>query len=97
VTAPNARGFFVGDYEGLGTAGRTFYPFCVAKYFQEPSNQTDDVTTTISPNVSAWPAGPRHPQGKPDTATVHSPPRRPAHDDERRTGNGRSQPQLARC
>lgn len=29
TTAPNAEGYFVGDYEGLGTSGTTFDPFWV--------------------------------------------------------------------
>jgi len=29
TTAPNAEGFFVGDYEGLASTGSTFDPFFV--------------------------------------------------------------------
>jgi hypothetical protein len=29
LSAPNARGFFVGDYEGLATIGTVFRPFFV--------------------------------------------------------------------
>jgi hypothetical protein len=29
TTAPNAGGFFVGDYEGLATSGTVFDPFFV--------------------------------------------------------------------
>jgi hypothetical protein len=29
LAAPNARGYFTGDYEGLATSGDTFYPFYV--------------------------------------------------------------------
>jgi hypothetical protein len=46
-TAPVARGFFVGDYEGLTAVGTTFYPFFVAANSGNLSNRTDVFTTTI--------------------------------------------------
>jgi hypothetical protein len=40
-TAPNAGGFFVGDYEGLAAAGTTFVPFYVAANSGNLNNRTD--------------------------------------------------------
>lgn len=47
-TAPFARGFFVGDYEGLTAAGTTFRPFFVAANSGNLSNRTDVFTIEIS-------------------------------------------------
>ncbi len=47
LTAPFARGFFVGDYEGLTTIGTTFQPFFVAANSGNLSNRTDVFTTSI--------------------------------------------------
>ena len=49
MTAPNARGFFIGDYEGLSTSGRSFRPFFVATNSGNTANPTDVFTTTITP------------------------------------------------
>jgi hypothetical protein len=49
LTAPRAGGFFVGDYEGLGTAGTTFDPFFVAANSGNTSNRTDVFTNTVTP------------------------------------------------
>ena len=38
--APDANGFFVGDYEGVGALGTTFYPFW---------SQSDNRGTNVSP------------------------------------------------
>jgi hypothetical protein len=46
-TAPVARGFFVGDYEALDTAGSTFVPFFVQANSGNTSNRTDVFTTTV--------------------------------------------------
>lgn len=46
-TAPFARGFFVGDYEGLGVAGTTFQPFFAAANSGNTANRTDIFTTTF--------------------------------------------------
>jgi hypothetical protein len=40
-TAPQAGGFFVGDYEGLAAAGTTFLPFFVAANSGNLANRTD--------------------------------------------------------
>jgi hypothetical protein len=49
TTAPVARGYFIGDYEGLGTSGAsTFSPFFV-QTTGDLSNRTDVYTTTITP------------------------------------------------
>ena len=40
-TAPVARGFFLGDYEGLGHAGRDFVPFFVMTNSGNLANRTD--------------------------------------------------------
>ena len=47
LTAPNAGGFFVGDYEGIGIAGTTFRPFFVAANSGNTSNRTDVFTTVV--------------------------------------------------
>jgi photosystem II stability/assembly factor-like uncharacterized protein len=41
LLAPNAGGFFLGDYQGLATAGDTFRPFFVATNTGRPANATD--------------------------------------------------------
>ena len=46
-TAPVARGFFVGDYEGLTAVGTTFHPFFVAANSGNLSNRTDVFTISI--------------------------------------------------
>jgi len=48
-TAPNAGGFFVGDYEGLDTIGTKFMPFFVAANSGNLSNRTDVFATSITP------------------------------------------------
>ena len=47
LTAPFARGFFVGDYEGLTTISTTFEPFFVQANSGNLSNRTDVFTTFI--------------------------------------------------
>ncbi len=47
LTAPFARGFFVGDYEGLATNGTKFTPFFVQANSGNTSNRTDVFTTTV--------------------------------------------------
>ena len=49
LTAPNAVGFFVGDYEGLDAAGTTFYPFFVQANSGNAANRTDVFVTSIAP------------------------------------------------
>jgi len=46
LTAPFASGFFVGDYEGLGTSATSFQPFFVQANSGNTSNRTDVFTTT---------------------------------------------------
>jgi hypothetical protein len=46
-TAPNAGGFFVGDYEGLGVAGTTFEPFFVTANSGNVANRTDVFATSF--------------------------------------------------
>lgn len=55
--APVARGFFVGDYEGLTEAGGPFVPAFVLANAGEPANATDVVSTTVSPAVDQLVAG----------------------------------------
>lgn len=43
-TAPNAGGFFLGDYQGLGVSGTTFRPFFAAANSGNTSNPTDIFT-----------------------------------------------------
>ncbi len=51
LTAPNAGGFFVGDYEGLDTSGTSFQPFFVQTNPPpgNTSNLTDVFTATVTP------------------------------------------------
>jgi len=56
TAAPVARGFFVGDYEGLDTSGTSFVPFFVRTNCPigtgtscDTSNRTDVYTTTLTP------------------------------------------------
>lgn len=44
--APIARGFFVGDYIGLGVAGNTFMPFFTVT---TPGDPADVVVTSVGP------------------------------------------------
>jgi Neuraminidase (sialidase) len=46
-TAPQAGGFFVGDYEGLGVIGTAFQPFFVAANSGNTANRTDVFTSTF--------------------------------------------------
>jgi hypothetical protein len=46
--APASRGYFLGDYEGLTSAGSRFYvDFVVAN--ADPNNRTDVIVTTVTP------------------------------------------------
>jgi hypothetical protein len=45
-TAPDAGGYFLGDYEGLGTAGSTFYPFFAATNSGNLNNRSDILATS---------------------------------------------------
>jgi hypothetical protein len=47
TTAPNAEGFFVGDYEGLASSGTTFFPLFSATT-GNPNNTTDVFATAAS-------------------------------------------------
>ena len=50
--APNASGFFVGDYEGLAAKGGSFQSLFVQTNCPgacDPNNRTDVYTTTITP------------------------------------------------
>src|SRR6266702_2196891 len=49
LTAPNAGGFFVGDYEAIDTSSTTFDPFFVQANSGNTSNRTDVFTTTVTP------------------------------------------------
>jgi hypothetical protein len=46
--APVARGYFLGDYEGLTSAGPTFLPFFIQAE-SAPANPTDAFFTTVGP------------------------------------------------
>lgn len=48
-TAPVARGFFLGDYEGLTTIGNNFAPFFIQTNSGNTSNRTDAFFTTVGP------------------------------------------------
>ena len=47
MNAPNAGGFFVGDYEALTSIGTTFEPFFVQTNDENTSNRTDVFTTFV--------------------------------------------------
>lgn len=47
--APDAGGYFVGDYEGLDVAGPRFVPFFVKANDGNTANRTDVVTRTVTP------------------------------------------------
>ena len=48
-TAPFARGFFLGDYEGLTSAGNTFMPFFIQTNSGNTANRTDAFFTLVGP------------------------------------------------
>jgi hypothetical protein len=48
-TAPDAGGFFVGDYEGLSSIGNAFVPFFVQANSGNLANRTDAFSTTATP------------------------------------------------
>jgi hypothetical protein len=47
--APNARGYFVGDYMGLDVIGNQFVPVFVEANSGDLSNRTDVLTTIVTP------------------------------------------------
>jgi len=49
LTAPNAGGFFVGDYEGLTTSGTSFHPFFVQAEPASTTPPTDVFTNSVTP------------------------------------------------
>ncbi|MDQ4504564.1 sialidase family protein [Sinomonas sp. ASV322] len=49
LTAPNARGFFVGDYEGLAASGGSFASLSVRANDGNTANRTDAVFTAVHP------------------------------------------------
>jgi hypothetical protein len=52
-TAPDAGGFFVGDYEGLATAGRRYHPVFVTANDGNLANRTDVFGTSLRPTFAA--------------------------------------------
>jgi hypothetical protein len=49
LTAPFARGFFVGDYEGMAAVGATFRPLFVQTNSGNTANRTDVFSTSVAP------------------------------------------------
>jgi hypothetical protein len=49
ATAPNARGFFLGDYEGLANNGSAFKSFFVQTNSGNTANRTDVFNATVNP------------------------------------------------
>jgi hypothetical protein len=49
MTAPSARGFFIGDYAGLATAGSSFASLSIRANDANTSNRTDAVFSSVSP------------------------------------------------
>ena len=52
-TAPDARGFFVGDYEGLTSAGGRFLPVFVTANSGNLANRTDVFSTAVRASAGA--------------------------------------------
>ena len=52
-TAPDARGFFVGDYEGLTSAGGRFLPVFVTANSGNLANRTDVFSTSVRATAGA--------------------------------------------
>ncbi len=50
MTAPNARGLFLGDYMGLASAGTTFVPFYARTSGEPAGNATDVVAARADPS-----------------------------------------------
>ncbi len=48
-TAPNARGYFLGDYEGLANVGNAFLPFFIQTNSGNTANRTDAFATFVGP------------------------------------------------
>ena len=48
-TAPVARGYFLGNYEGLASSGSTFRPFFIQTNTGNTANRTDAFATTAGP------------------------------------------------
>jgi hypothetical protein len=48
-TAPFARGYFLGDYEGLASSGNRFMPFFIQANSGNTANRTDAFFTTVGP------------------------------------------------
>lgn len=79
LTAPNAGGFFVGDYEGLTSANQVFYPVFVQANTGNLVNRTDAFSTTFRPTFGAGAFGPealtlsaeRQAQSAAPTASFH--------------------------
>jgi hypothetical protein len=46
--APVSRGYFLGDYQGLASAGANFYPFYVRTNSAAPGNRTDVFVTPVN-------------------------------------------------
>jgi hypothetical protein len=51
-TAPDAGGFFVGDYEGLTAVNRRFAPFAVFANNGNLANRTDAFSTLVRPSFA---------------------------------------------
>jgi BNR repeat-like domain len=56
-TAPVARGYFLGDYEGLTSIGSTFVPVFVQTNTGNLMNRTDVFTTTVPAGAAGAPTG----------------------------------------
>ena len=49
TNAPDAGGYFLGDYQGLANVGNAFAPFFSATNNGDTANRTDIFFTTASP------------------------------------------------
>jgi hypothetical protein len=54
-TAPDAGGFFTGDYEGLAASENRFVPFVVLANSGNAFNRTDVFSTVVRPSFGSSP------------------------------------------
>lgn len=75
TTAPNAGGFFLGDYQALKSRGNVFVPFFVKTNSGDLGNRTDVFTApAVSVTASMAPAGPTAAASRAEVAERAVPP-----------------------
>ena len=88
-TAPDALGFFVGDYEGLTSVPRAFVPVFVTANNGNIANPTDVFSASVAPELRRHERGP-----SPRPCTGERPQAAGAPDQARRGDHGPSQDPL---